>query len=67
MTRRKLLRNGVLGFAAVYGATQLSFEDVWESAVAQAAEPMGKSLVVIYLTAATTGSTASCRRRPPST
>src|SRR6478609_2313145 len=49
ITRRKLLRNGVLGFAAVYGATQLSFEDVWESAVAQAAEPMGKSLVVIYL------------------
>ena len=25
VTRRKLLRNGVLGFAAVYGATQLSF------------------------------------------
>ena len=49
VTRRKLLRNGVLGFAAVYGATQLSFEDVWESAVAQAAEPMGRSLVVIYL------------------
>ena len=49
VTRRKLLRNGVLGFAAVYGATQLSFEDVWESAVAQAAEPMGKSIVVIYL------------------
>src|SRR4051812_43438471 len=48
VTRRKLLRNGVLGFAAVYGATQLSFEDVWEPAVAQAAEPMGKSLVVIY-------------------
>ena len=49
VTRRKLLRNGVLGFAAVYGASQLSFEDVWESAVAQAAEPMGKSIVVIYL------------------
>jgi uncharacterized protein (DUF1501 family) len=49
VTRRKLLRNGVLGFAAVYGASQLSFEEVWESAVAQAAEPMGKSIVVIYL------------------
>src|SRR4029079_19297962 len=49
VTRRKLLRNGVLGCAAVYGASQLSFEDVWESAVAQAAEPMGKSIVVIYL------------------
>ena len=49
VTRRKLLRNGVLGFAAVYGATQLSFEDVWESAVAEAAEPMGRSIVVIYL------------------
>src|SRR5450432_2534493 len=49
VTRRKLLRNGVLGFAAVYGATTLSFEDVWESAVAQAAEPMQKSVVVIYL------------------
>jgi uncharacterized protein (DUF1501 family) len=49
VTRRKLLRNGVLGFAAVYGATQLSFEQVWESAVAQAAEPMQRSLVVVYL------------------
>ena len=49
ITRRKLLRNGVLGFAAVYGATQLSFEEVWESAVAQAAEPMQRSIVVVYL------------------
>ena len=49
VTRRKLLRNGVLGFAAVYGATQLSFEEVWESAVAQAAEPMQRSIVVVYL------------------
>jgi uncharacterized protein (DUF1501 family) len=49
VTRRKLLRNGVLGFAAVYGATQFSFEEVWEAAVAQAAEPMQKSIVVIYL------------------
>ncbi len=49
VTRRKLLRNGVLGFAAVYGATQLSFEQVWEAAVAQAAEPMQRSIVVVYL------------------
>src|SRR4051795_12144513 len=49
VTRRKLLRNGVLGFAAVYGAPQLSFEEVGETAVAQAAEPMQKSLVVVYL------------------
>jgi uncharacterized protein (DUF1501 family) len=49
VTRRKLLRNGVLGFAAVYGATQLSFEQVWEAAVAEAAEPMQRSLVVLYL------------------
>src|SRR5215210_751641 len=49
VTRRKLLRNGVLGFAAVYGASQLSFEDVWEAAVAEAAEPMQRSLVVVYL------------------
>ena len=49
VTRRTLLRNGVLGFAAVYGATQLSFEEVWEAAVAQAAEPMQKSIVVVYL------------------
>jgi uncharacterized protein (DUF1501 family) len=49
VTRRKLLRNGVLGFAAVYSASQLSFEEVWEAAVAQAAEPMQKSIVVIYL------------------
>jgi uncharacterized protein (DUF1501 family) len=49
VTRHKLLRNGVLGFAAVYGASQLSFEQVWEAAVAEAAEPMQRSIVVVYL------------------
>jgi uncharacterized protein (DUF1501 family) len=49
VTRRKLLRNGVLGFAAVYGASALSFDDVWEAAVAEAAGPIQNSIVVIYL------------------
>src|SRR4029077_12382517 len=48
VTRRKLLRNGVLGFAAVYGAAQLSFEDVWESAVAHAADARGRSARLLY-------------------
>ena len=47
VTRRKLLRNGVLGFAAVYGATQLSFEDgLGVGGRRRRAEPMQQSIVV---------------------
>jgi uncharacterized protein (DUF1501 family) len=49
LSRRSLLRNGVVGLAAVYGASNLSWGQVWESAVANAAVPMQKSIVVIYL------------------
>jgi uncharacterized protein (DUF1501 family) len=49
LTRRRMLRNGVAGVAAVYGASALNWEVVWNSVAAQAAEPMKKSLVIIYL------------------
>jgi uncharacterized protein (DUF1501 family) len=49
LTRRRMLRNGVAGVAAVYGASALNWENVWNSVAAQAAEPMKKSLVIIYL------------------
>src|SRR5215204_1251127 len=53
LTRRRMLRNGVAGVAAVYGASRLSWDHVWNSVAAQAAEPMKKSLVVIYLNGGT--------------
>ena len=43
LTRRRMLRNGVAGVAAVYGASALNWEVVWNSVAAQAAEPMKKS------------------------
>lgn len=49
LTRRRLLQWGVAGFASIYGAGQLGFEQVWE-AVAEAAEaPQDRALVLIYL------------------
>ena len=49
LTRRRLLQWGVAGFASVYGAKELGWDDVWES-VAEAAEaPPGKCLVLLYL------------------
>jgi uncharacterized protein (DUF1501 family) len=49
LTRRRLLQWGVAGFASVYAANELGFEQVW-SAVADAAEaPQDRALVVIYL------------------
>src|SRR3954453_22036912 len=50
LTRRRLMQWGVAGFASVYGAKELGFEQVWES-VAQAAESAtGKNAVVmLYL------------------
>src|SRR4051812_49301946 len=49
LTRPRMLRNGVAGVAAVYGASHLNWETIWNSVAAQAAEPMKKSVVVIYL------------------
>jgi uncharacterized protein (DUF1501 family) len=50
LTRRRLLQWGAAGAAAVYGARQIGFEEVWES-VAAAAEsaPTDKCLVLLYL------------------
>jgi uncharacterized protein (DUF1501 family) len=53
LTRRRMLRNGVAGVAAVYGASHLNWESVWNSVSAQAAEPMKRSIVVIYLNGGT--------------
>lgn len=49
LTRRSLLAGGVAGLAAVYGSRLLSFEEVFESAVAEAAAPPGTALVLLYL------------------
>jgi uncharacterized protein (DUF1501 family) len=49
INRRALLRNGLLGFASVYSASMLRASDIWEAALAEAAEPMQKSLVCIFL------------------
>ena len=49
LNRRELLRNGAVGVASIYGASQLSWDGIWEAAIAEAAEPMQKSLVMIYL------------------
>ena len=49
LDRRTFLRNGLVGVASVYSATQLDWGTIWESAIAQAAEPMQKSIVCIFL------------------
>src|SRR4051812_33702711 len=49
LTRRRLLQWGVAGFASVYGAQRLGFEEVWESVAAAADAPTGKALVLLYL------------------
>src|SRR4051794_1854069 len=49
LTRRRLLQWGVAGFASVYGAKTLGFEEIWAS-VAEAAEAgPNNALVLIYL------------------
>jgi uncharacterized protein (DUF1501 family) len=48
-TRRSLLKHGVAGTLSVYAATRLDWGAVWEEAAANAAEPMQKSLVCVYL------------------
>ena len=47
--RRQFLRNGVLGFASVYGATALNWTSIFESAVAEAAVGPANQLVMLYL------------------
>ena len=49
LDRRQFLRNGLVGVASVYSATQLDWSSIWEAAVAEAAEPMQKSIVCIFL------------------
>lgn len=48
-SRRSLLKNGVAGLASIYAATRLDWGSVWEEVSAQAAEPMQRSLVCIFL------------------
>jgi uncharacterized protein (DUF1501 family) len=49
LTRRKLLQWGVAGFASIYAAQELGWEQVWAS-VAEAAEaPPDSQLVLLYL------------------
>src|SRR5919202_1453843 len=49
LTRRRLLQRGVAGFASVYASRWLGFEEVFESAVAQAAPSNKTCLVLLYL------------------
>src|SRR6476469_8741211 len=50
LTRLRLLQYGAAGAAAVYGAKQLGFEQVWESVAAAAEDaPTDKCLVLLYL------------------
>ena len=49
-SRRTALVNGVAGMAAIYSATHLDWNRVWEAAAAEAAEnPNARKLVLIYL------------------
>ncbi len=49
LNRRTFLRNGLVGVASVYSATQLDWGNIWEAALAEGAEPAQKSLVCIFL------------------
>ncbi len=49
VSRRSFLRGGAIGMASVYSMTRLSWESIWDAAAADAAVPMNKSLVCIYL------------------
>src|SRR5881628_3221465 len=49
LTRRRLLQWGVAGFASVYAAKELGFEQVWESIAAAADAPQQNVLVLLYL------------------
>lgn len=49
LDRRTFLRNGMVGVASVYSASRLDWGTVWEAAIAEAAEPMQKSIVCVFL------------------
>ena len=49
VNRRTFMRSGLLGMASVYSASKLDWGSVWESALADAAGPMQKSIVCVYL------------------
>jgi uncharacterized protein (DUF1501 family) len=49
LTRRSLLAGGIAGFAAVYGTRILGFQEVFETAVAEASAPPNSCLVLLYL------------------
>ncbi len=49
LTRRRLLQWGVAGFASVYAAKELGFEQVWEAVANAQDAPMQKAIVVLYL------------------
>jgi uncharacterized protein (DUF1501 family) len=49
VNRRAFLRGGAVGLASIYSLSHMSWESVWDAAAAQAAGPMQKSLVCIYL------------------
>jgi uncharacterized protein (DUF1501 family) len=48
-SRRSFMRGGIGALAAVYGATQVRLPHMWDAAVANAAQPMQRSLVVLFL------------------
>jgi uncharacterized protein (DUF1501 family) len=49
LSRRQLLRGGLVGVASVYSAKLLRVSDMLDAALAEAAEPMQRSLVCIFL------------------
>jgi uncharacterized protein (DUF1501 family) len=48
-SRREFLRNGVLGFAAVYAAHALNWTSIFETALAEGAADPSNQLVMLYL------------------
>src|SRR3954462_7727253 len=49
LTRRRVLQWGVAGFASVYAAKELVFDDVMNAMAAAADAPQQNALVLIYL------------------
>ena len=63
LTRRRLLQWGVAGFASIYGAQALGFEQVWESVAHAQTAPEQKTLVVLYLAGGNDGLNVARARR----
>lgn len=49
VSRRRFLAGSAVGVASIYSAAHLTWESIWDSAAARAAEPAQNSLVCIYL------------------